>query len=214
MPIPRRLLVLIALSLALNAAMETRTAAAQVRGLHWTVTPYAGIPVWGKELNHKARPLVGGRTALMLGSHIGIGGVFGFSPGVTDSGPWPFVPTVMPTRPADHSQPVDDDVRHLGLDLILDVGSSPLSPYVFGGWQHIRFTNADPEWGTTTFHGFEFGAGINWSLRPRVALAAEARNIVFEFDDPPYEAPHGENNSLFLTWGLRVALGGSAGGSD
>ena len=209
MPILRKGLVLFALCLALIPASEAAAVAAQIHGLRWTITPYAGVAFWGENVSLKTGVLLGGRTALMFGSHIGIGGIFGFSPGETDSAPWPFVPTVTPTRPAKHSQPVDDDVRHLGLDLILDLGAYPLSPYVFGGWQHIRFTNDDPEWGTTTFHGHEFGGGINWVLRSRLALTVEGRNIIFEFDDPPYEAPHGKNHSLFVTAGLRFALGGS-----
>ncbi len=205
----RALPILLASTLAL--ALPPRAAHAQLHGPHWTLSPYMGWTLWGDDLNQRNKPLVGARTALMINPYLGIEGTYGFSPGETDSGPWPFVPVIYPptTRPPDPSEPVEEDIHQFSLDLLVNIGNSAVTPFLVGGWQHVRFRNNDPDWGTTTFHGFELGGGVRWFVAPRVAVRLEARDVVFEFDNPPGEAPLGNNHNLFVTGGLTLAIGGS-----
>lgn len=203
------------LLLAAAGVFSPGTAPAQVHGFHATLTPYAGVPLWADDVNQQTKPLFGARAALMLNAYVGIQGVYGFSPGETDSGPWPFVPTYSPTQqPLDPSEPVEDDIQHFGLDLIVNIGASRITPFILGGWQHVRFKNNDTNWGTTTFHGYEVGGGLKWHVVPRLAVTLEARDVVFEFDNPPGEAPDGKNHNLFVTAGLQFGIGGSVGVAD
>jgi outer membrane protein OmpA-like peptidoglycan-associated protein/opacity protein-like surface antigen len=205
---PLRVLLLPALALTL--AFLPRAASCQVHGPHWTLSPYLGWAFWGDDVNQRNKPLFGARTGFMINSYVGIEGTYGFSPGETDSGPWPFVPTFPPAQsPSDPSKPVDDDISHFGLDVLVNLGTSSVTPFLVGGWQHVRFRNNDVNWGTTTFHGFEVGGGVRWYVSPRMALRLEARDVVFEFDNPPGEAPDGKNHNLFVTGGLTLAVGGS-----
>jgi outer membrane protein OmpA-like peptidoglycan-associated protein len=190
-------------------------AESQVRGFHARLTPYAGVPIWADDVNQQMKALFGGRAALMLNQYVGIEGVYGFSPGETDSGPWPFHPTIPPTQqPPNPSDPVEDDIHHYGLDLVVNFGAHKVTPYIFGGWQHVQFKNNDPNWGTTTFHGYELGAGLNWYVAPRIAIRLEARDVAFEFDNPPGEAPDGTNHNIFVTGGLQFSFFGHVGVAD
>lgn len=193
-----------------------RDASAQVRGVHATLSPYAGWMLWGKEVNQTDVPLVGARGGVMFGPYVGIEGTYGKAiSGESKAGPWPFVPDgPVGSRPPDPNAPVDEEIRHVGLDATVTLGSAAVAPYVLGGWQHVRFVNDDPNWGTTTFHGFEAGAGVKVRVAPRIALRFEARDIFFEFDNPPDGAPPDPHHSLLLSGGLQIALGGTTESAD
>ncbi len=214
-PVWSRVAVVAALVLALFVA-GAPAAVAQVHRPHLTLSGFAGGALWHDKVNVENSPIYGGRVGVHVGDRVlvGIEGTYGFSPGETSAGPWPFEPTVLPTqRPADPTASVDEDITHVGLDLVI---SAPwkVAPYVFGGWQHVNLENNDPNWGNTTFHGWEVGGGVKFFVAPRISIRVEARDVAFEFDNPPGEAPDDQTQSLFLTAGIEVAIDGATADAD
>jgi outer membrane protein OmpA-like peptidoglycan-associated protein len=184
--------------------MQPRASEAQVHGFHVTVSPYAGWALFHDDVNVEDNLLYGGRLGLMFGSNFGVEGTMGWIPTETIDGPWSYVRTVP------GAGPVDEDVMHNALDLIIQAGRGKIRPYLVGGWQHLIFENDDPEWDRTTFHGWEFGAGLKIMLHPRIQLRLDARDVFFSWDDFPPDSPEGTAHNVFLTGGLTFALFGSS----
>ena len=200
---PRRMIALIIVGLGL-AVLQPRASMAQVHGPHVTVSPYAGYVMFHEDVNVDDDIIYGGRLGLMLNSTIGVEGSMGWMSAETIDGPWSYV------RTAPGGGPVDEDVMHNALDLILQAGRGRFRPYIVGGWQHLIFENDDAEWDRTTFHGWEFGAGLKVALHPRVQLRFDARDVFFSWDDFPPDSPEGTAHNIFLTGGLTFALFGSS----
>jgi outer membrane protein OmpA-like peptidoglycan-associated protein len=108
---------------------------------------------------------------------------------------------------------VENDVTHLGLDLVVSVPWK-FAPYLLGGWHYVKFDNNDPNWGNNTFHGWEFGGGLKWFVAPRIALRFEARDVMFDFENPPGEAPDGQTHNWFISAGIEVAIDGATAVAD
>jgi outer membrane protein OmpA-like peptidoglycan-associated protein len=204
---PRKMVVLIMMGLGLGL-MQPRGATAQVHGPHVTVSPYGGWVLFHDDVNVDDNVVYGGRLGLMLNSTIGVEGTMGWMTTETLDGPWSYVRTVP------GGGPVDEDVMHNGLDLILQAGRSRFRPYLVAGWQHLIFENDDAEWDRTTFHGWEVGAGLKVMLHPRIQLRFDARDVFFSWDDFPPDSPEGTAHNVFLTGGLTFALFGSSDYDD
>jgi outer membrane protein OmpA-like peptidoglycan-associated protein len=200
--------------LVLLAALA-RPATAQVFQPHLTLSGFAGAALWDDKVNLENAPVFGGRVGLLAGRSVlfGLEGTYSLSNLDTSHGPWPFVPTQPPTpSPADPTAPVEEDFTHWGLDAIITVPWR-IAPYILGGWTEVRFENDDPSWGDNSYHGWEFALGAKMYVSPRVAVRLEARDVMFEFDNPP-AAPGDGTSNWFLTAGLDFAIGGAAVAKD
>jgi OOP family OmpA-OmpF porin len=173
-------------------------ATAQVSGVHLTLSPYAGAARWSQRLALKKSVRFGGSVGLMFGSHLGVEGIYGYSPTKADSTP-----------------SADIKTHHVGADAILLLAPEwPIVPYVLGGWTQVTFDPADPALGEKqTFHGWEGGGGFIIPVADHFALRLEARDVTFK-RDPPFPNTDKWNHNVFVSGGFQVALGGHVKDSD
>ena len=200
--------------LVLCALALPTLAAAQVDGVHVTLTPYAGWPKWDDGINFNDRPLYGGRLGLMLNRYVGVEGTFGRARSDTEIGTTFYVPAEG-SVPANLAHKIGGTVNHFAADLILNLGlSGPVSPYILGGYQQLNYRPgiSAPD-DKDSYPGVEFGVGLLGRLTPRVALRGEVRDVTFKFDSPPAQNDERQHN-LFMTVGLQFSLGGRAASRD
>ena len=195
--------------LLIGVLLLPRPAAAQVDGVHVTISPYAGWTHWDDGVNLRDKPVFGGRLGLMFGRHIGVEGNYGFVPAETINGPTMYTPKVSV------GTEVGADLHHYGGDLMLNLGlSGALSPYILGGYHQVVYNSDDPLiTEDNTFAGIEVAAGVIGRLSQRVGMRAEVRDVTLSFDSPA-AVSDGTQNNLFVTLGLEFSLGGDVKSDD
>ena len=164
---------------------------AEVRGLHFTLSPYAGFTSLKKEVTLQDGFLYGARVGLMFGPYIGIEGTYGLSPTELTS-----------------NQYADVKLHHVGGDLMFKpFPKGGVQPYLIGGVAMVR---TDPETGSTEDEtGFEAGGGVVIAFKPRAAARIDLRDVAWE--------PTGTStltHNLFLSAGLQFGIFGSLADSD
>ena len=196
-------------ALFLGVQFLASPAAAQVDGVHVTLTPYGGWTHWDDGVNLRDKPVYGGRLGLMFGRHIGVEANYGYIPAETLFGPTMYAPKV------NVGDEIGADLHHYGADVILSLGlSSILSPYILGGYHQLAYVSDDPTIvEDNTFPGFEVGVGVIGNLSERVAMRAEVRDVTCSFDSPA-ALSDGTQNNIFMTLGIQFSLGGDVKSDD
>ncbi len=165
-----------------------RPAAAQVTGLHITLSPYAGAARWDDGIRTDTGLHFGGRAGLGLCSWFGIEGSYGVSPHFTGN-----------NRPR---------VDHVGADAVLSLAPSwAVVPYLCGGWAQIEIGHGQP--GVQTLNGWEAGGGLRFRIAERLAIRLDARDVGIDYDPSSKWI-----NNWILTGGLHLALGGTVRDTD
>jgi len=174
--------------LALFICCAPRVVLAQVTGVHITLSPYAGVPIWDDALRNDTSIHFGGRIGLGFCSWFGIEGSYGVSPHVGSN-----------TQPR---------IDHLGADAVLSLAPSwVVVPYLAGGWAQVEIGHGQA--GVQTLNGWEAGGGLRFRLTERLAVRLDARDVIIEHD------PNSKwLNNWILTGGLHLALGGTVRDTD
>ncbi len=193
--------------LALAMALGQFTAApalGQVDGPHLTLGPTAGYVDPSEDVNLDSELHYGGRLGLWLNGYIGVEGNYSLMSTETLHGGRPWVGTSEQVA-------IDQDLELYGGNVIFNIAPTKIiSPFLIGGWQEAKLDKNDI-WPDETFlNGPQVGAGLFlWPL-PRLALRAEVRDWLWDFNSPPAPDPPGEDwtHNLVYSLGVEVALGG------
>jgi OOP family OmpA-OmpF porin len=189
----------------LGAIAFAGAARAEVTGLKFTVSPYAGFALWDQLVKYDDTGIYGGRVGLEFGRWIVVEGTYGYCPTEHTLG-----------------TPVgDSDVSHVGADLIINLTKPyTVTPYILGGWSMLWF---DPDFtrrgatlvneGKQTVTGFEGGAGVKMRLAERAYVRVEARDVVAKRHLQNVNDRKFTHNVLF-TAGFHFLIGGSSADDD
>jgi outer membrane protein OmpA-like peptidoglycan-associated protein len=184
-------------------ALLTAPCLGQVDGPHVTVGPSLGYVDWSKDMNLDNDVLIGGRLGLWLNGYLGIEGHYAPMSGKTLHGGQHWI---GPST----AEAVDQDLSLYGGNIILNLSpTKALSPFLVGGWQEGKWDKNDI-WPEETYtNGPQFGAGFFFWPLSRLAVRAEVRDWLWDFDetvpDPPGE---GWTHNIVYSVGVEYAFGG------
>jgi len=174
---------------------------AQVDGPHLTLGPYVGYAGWSDDVNLDDDWQFGGRLGLWLNGYLGLEGHYGILSGETIDGgrPW--------GSPGDA---IDQDMSFYGVNAIFNITpTKSVSPFLLGGWQEARFDENDVWPDPSYLNGPQLGAGVFFWPLSRLAVRAEVRDWMWNFDDNTPEPPGDEwTHNLVYSIGVDFALGG------
>jgi outer membrane protein OmpA-like peptidoglycan-associated protein len=173
----------------------------QVDGPHLSLGPYVGYAKWSEDVNLEDGVQYGGRLGLWLNGYLGIEGHYGLMSAETLHGGRPWISGVTA---------VDQDLSFYGGNVIFNVyPMKAVSPFVLAGWQEAHYDEnlAWPE--ETYMNGPQAGAGLFFWPHSRLAVRAEVRDWLWNFNadapDPPGE---GWTHNFVFSVGIELALGG------
>lgn len=177
----------------------------QVDGPHLTVGPFLGYADWADDVNldNDNDLLYGGRLGLWANGYLGIEGHYGVMSTETLHGGRPWVG-------ATDEKGADQDLNLYGGNVIFNIAPTKLlSPFLLAGWQEAKFEENDAwPWGESYVNGPQFGAGIFFWPADRIALRAEVRDWMWDFDSPPDPPGDDWQHNIVLSAGIEIALGG------
>lgn len=209
------------MTLALSAAIllgSAVSARAQVSDVSFTVSPLAGYTVWDKNLNLGDAPYYGVRAGFGFGPLFEIRASYERSfdlKGRLESSSWNALSSL-----ASKLEKSNVNIERFGGELKLNLWSNAiLTPYLTAGAGLMKFQYPD----VTTTSGAKrteeqlygaLGAGIKVNLSPRVALALEAKNHLFNVDATNYYlSPSASSRKALQNWGGALSLDAYLGGS-
>src|SRR5438132_9873815 len=194
------------------AVIVPRSGGAAVNGFGVTVEPWVGFVKWAKNINYESKLTYGGTLGLTPFRYIGVEGFVGRVPPQTNHG------LTIWNDQTSTAPPVSTDVLLYGANLIVHLRPSAIfDPFVTGGWQEGRVKPDDPSVTNPSYtNGFQVGGGLRIQPSPRIALRADVRDLVWQFDSPPASNPpgHDATDNLVFTGGIEFTLGGSTGVAD
>ncbi|MBW2494875.1 MAG: OmpA family protein [Deltaproteobacteria bacterium] len=188
------LTAVVALAASLGLAPS---ALAKPDGGRMVVYPFAGYPMFADGSNLENSLMYGLGFGLMPSSHLALEGIYGY----TSTKFRDFVPDVSG----------DVAVRQLGADLrIHPLGQRRINPYLVAGWTQLRY-RPDASGKSIDYDGWEAGLGLvvallesaNW----RLALRADARDVMVKFDQEPAVDVDGFRHNLAFLGGIQIEVG-------
>ncbi len=158
---PGRSLVLLALGAAVAVSLlvgGTRPAAAQPEGISYTLTPTVNALRWDKDLGLKDTELYGGRLGINFGRLVALQGYYTWRDNVdTRLG-------ALSLRDGSNQALAEQqiDLSNYGADLILNLGTGKLVPYLKGGGGILRLK---PDQGSVTREiNLKAGGGVRFGI--------------------------------------------------
>jgi len=154
----------------------------------------------------------GGTAGINFHRYVGIEGFLGYTNPDTKNG------STLWRDPAIVTPAVPTKTLLYGADLIVNLRPSAwFCPFVMGGWQEARVKDdVTPEPDPQYVNGWSVGGGLKVRPAPRVAIRADVRDLVWQFDSPPASDPPGSDatDNLLFTGGVEFAIGGTTGVAD
>ena len=188
-------------------ALVPGIAVAGLEGFGVTLEPWAGFVKWAKNINYEDKGTYGGTLGLRFHRYVGLEGFLGRISPQTTSG------FTIWNDPNSTAPPVDTDVLLYGANLIVHLRpSAPVDPFVTGGWQEGKIKPDDVNVPNPQYaNGWQVGGGVRVQPWPRVALRAEVRDLIWQFDSPPAPNPPGSDatDNLLFTGGVEFSFGGT-----
>lgn len=192
------ILIVFALALCMSPAAQ----AAEVEGIHATITPYAGKVFWTGNMGLEEKLLGGFRFGLMWNPSIGLEGTWGVSSTSTDS---------IPTYPV--------DITNWSVDVIYNImPRQKLNPFLVAGWTQLNHSSVEenPRGTNGRFNGFEIGGGLKWTVGEAggpIALRLDVRDLVTRMS-PAFPGYDQAEYNVLVSLGFQFALGGLHKDSD
>lgn len=209
----------LALGVAAAALLLPPASEAAAQELRYSLTPVGQRVQWDDDLGLENTWLYGGRAGFLFGEWVELQGFYLRSGGKVDTR---FTETGLPAPGGGTLTEGEVDVDNYGADVIVNLGSWRLRPFLKAGGSVLRF---DPEGGERTSQiALRAGGGVRFGDPGQLRVQLFVEDLAFRLNRYRLTAgedllpadPEGDDvrHNLVYGAGLSIPLGGAAGMDD